>query len=96
MLQLRRNYFDDKILLQRLQTTKFSASMIWHAIMILKNPWATPLDIKGKYDFLENESIVSKLLEFEEHGYCSQFSIPHIHCSSCIWILENLQRLQKE
>jgi hypothetical protein len=53
-------------LLQRLQTTKFSASMIWHAIMILKNPWATPLDIKGKYDFLENESIVSKLLEFEE------------------------------
>jgi hypothetical protein len=25
-----------------------------------------PLDIAGKYDFLENESIVSKLLEFEE------------------------------
>ncbi len=22
-------------------------------------------------------------------------SIPHIHCSSCIWILENLQKLQK-
>jgi Cu+-exporting ATPase len=61
-----------------------------------KSPGATPLDIKGKYDFLENESIVSKLLEFEEEGTAIvSLSIPHIHCSSCIWILENLQRLQK-
>ena len=61
-----------------------------------KSPGATPLDIKGKYDFLENESIVSKLLEFEEQATAIvSLSIPHIHCSSCIWILENLQRLQK-
>ena len=61
-----------------------------------KSPGATPLDIKGKYDFLENESIVSKLLEFEEEATAIvSLSIPHIHCSSCIWILENLQRLQK-
>jgi Cu+-exporting ATPase len=60
-----------------------------------KSPGATPLDIKGKYDFLENESIVSKLLEFEEQATAIvSLSIPHIHCSSCIWILENLQRLQ--
>jgi Cu+-exporting ATPase len=44
--------------------------------------------------FLENESIVSKLLEFEEEYNLISLSIPHIHCSSCIWILENLQRLQ--
>ncbi|CAM3075842.1 heavy metal translocating P-type ATPase [Flavobacterium frigoris] len=61
-----------------------------------KAPGATPLDIKGKYDFLENESIVAKLLEFEEEATAIvSLSIPHIHCSSCIWILENLQRLQK-
>ena len=30
-----------------------------------KSPGATPLDISGKYDFLDNESIVSKLLEFQ-------------------------------
>ena len=61
-----------------------------------KSPGATPLDIKGKYDFLENESIVSKLLEFQEDTTSIvSLNIPHIHCSSCIWILENLQRLQK-
>lgn len=61
-----------------------------------KSPGATPLDIKGKYDFLENEGIVAKLLEFQEDKTAIvSLNIPHIHCSSCIWILENLQRLQK-
>lgn len=61
-----------------------------------KSPGATPQDINGKYDFLDNESIVSKLLEFEENATAIvSLSIPHIHCSSCIWILENLQRLKK-
>ncbi|WP_369765432.1 heavy metal translocating P-type ATPase metal-binding domain-containing protein [Flavobacterium sp. WC2429] len=61
-----------------------------------KSPGATPLDIKGKYEFLENENIISKLLDFQETATAIvSLSIPHIHCSSCIWILENLQRLQK-
>jgi Cu+-exporting ATPase len=61
-----------------------------------KSPGATPQDIKGKYDFLDNESIIAKLLEFQEDTTCViSLNIPHIHCSSCIWILENLQRLQK-
>ncbi|MEC4050853.1 heavy metal translocating P-type ATPase metal-binding domain-containing protein [Flavobacterium sp. SUN046] len=58
-------------------------------------PGATPQDIQGKYDFLANEDIVEKLLEFKEATtYIVSLYIPHIHCSSCIWILENLQRLQ--
>ena len=61
-----------------------------------KSPGATPLLIKGKYDFLDNEGIVAKLLEFQEDKTAIvSLSIPHIHCSSCIWILENLQRLEK-
>ena len=61
-----------------------------------KSPGATPLNIEGKYDFLDNESIVSKLLEFQEDSTAIvSLNIPHIHCSSCIWILENLQKLQK-
>jgi Cu+-exporting ATPase len=61
-----------------------------------KSPGASPLDITGKYDFLDNASIVSKLLEFQEDKTAIvSLSIPHIHCSSCIWILENLQKLQK-
>ncbi|MBZ4034694.1 heavy metal translocating P-type ATPase metal-binding domain-containing protein [Flavobacterium sp. 17A] len=60
-----------------------------------KSPGATPQDIKGKYDFLENEAILSKVLEFQEGNTAIvSLSIPHIHCSSCIWILENLNRLQ--
>ncbi|HRE77202.1 MAG TPA: heavy metal translocating P-type ATPase metal-binding domain-containing protein [Flavobacterium sp.] len=60
------------------------------------SPGATPLDIKGKYDFLDNEDIVSKLLEFQEDAtHIVSLYIPHIHCSSCIWILENLQKLQQ-
>ena len=58
-------------------------------------PGATPQDIKGKYDFLANESIVNNILEFQENTtYIISLYIPHIHCSSCIWILENLQKLQ--
>ena len=61
-----------------------------------KSPGATPQETVGKYDFLDNESIVSKLLEFQENSTeIISLHIPHIHCSSCIWILENLQRLQK-
>lgn len=57
-------------------------------------PGATPQDIQGKYTFLDNQDIVSKLVEFED-GTTTIVSlyIPHIHCSSCIWILENLKRL---
>lgn len=58
-------------------------------------PGATPQDIKGKYDFLDNEAIADRLLDFkEEHTHIATLYIPHIHCSSCIWILENLHRLQ--
>ena len=61
-----------------------------------KAPGATPLDNKGKYDFLENENIVEKLLDFQGEGTCiASLYIPHIHCSSCIWILENLQKLKE-
>lgn len=60
-----------------------------------KAPGATPNDIGSKYDFLENESIIAKLLEFQDSKTAIvSLNIPHIHCSSCIWILENLNKLQ--
>ena len=45
----------------------------------------------GKYDFLENEEIRNKLLRFrsDEHNII-QLSLPDIHCSSCVYVLENL------
>ncbi len=60
------------------------------------SPGATPQDIQGKYTFLDNEEIVEKLLEFKDDAnQIVSLYIPHIHCSSCIWILENLQKLEK-
>ncbi|AZJ32324.1 Cu+-exporting ATPase [Tenacibaculum mesophilum] len=60
------------------------------------NPGAIPEEIQGKYDFLDNESIVDKLLEFNDGNVqVVNLYIPHIHCSSCIWVLENLHKLQE-
>ncbi len=59
-----------------------------------KTPGISPNEIGGKYDFLENETIVEKLLEFNDGStQIVSFLIPSIHCSSCIWILENLNKL---
>ena len=61
-----------------------------------QSPGKVPEEIKGKYEYLDNESIVSKLLEFDdETTSIVTLNIPHIHCSSCIWVLENLHRLDK-
>ena len=61
-----------------------------------QNPGAIPKEIQGKYDFLDTKKIVLKLLEFDDNNtQVVSLYIPHIHCSSCIWVLENLQKLQK-
>jgi len=48
----------------------------------------------GKYDYLDLPDISEKLLEFTD-GKLSRinFLIPKMHCSSCIWLLEQLHRL---
>ena len=57
-------------------------------------PGATPKEVEGKYNFLDNTKIVEQLLEFnDEKTQIATLYIPHIHCSSCIWILENLNKL---
>ncbi|WP_439128616.1 heavy metal translocating P-type ATPase [Polaribacter sp.] len=61
------------------------------------NPGAIPTEIQGKYDFLEQEEIVKKLLDFSDADtQIVTLYIPHIHCSSCIWVLENLHKLKPE
>lgn len=57
-------------------------------------PGTIPSDIKGKFNYLENVNIIEKLLEFNDtETSVVEFFIPSIHCSSCIWILENLTKL---
>jgi Cu+-exporting ATPase len=57
-------------------------------------PGSTPKEIEGKYNFLENDKIIEKLLEFNDgKTQIVTLYIPHIHCSSCIWVLENLNKI---
>ncbi|KAB1069119.1 HAD-IC family P-type ATPase [Tamlana haliotis] len=57
-------------------------------------PGTTPKDVEGKYNFLDNAKIVESLLEFnDDNTQIVSLYIPHIHCSSCIWVLENLNKL---
>ncbi|MFT6323856.1 MAG: Cu+-exporting ATPase [Halieaceae bacterium] len=52
-------------------------------------------DIENKYAFLESPEVIEGLLEFNDGGVSSvKFYVPKIHCSSCIWLLENMHRLQ--
>ena len=61
------------------------------------NPGAIPTEILGKFDYLSNENILTKLLDFNDNDrQIVSFYIPHIHCSSCIWVLENLHKLKQE
>ena len=60
------------------------------------NPGVSPQASEGKFDFLDNASIEEKLLEFNDSNTkIVNFLIPSIHCSSCIWVLENLSKLHK-
>ena len=61
------------------------------------SPGAVPKEIQGKYAFLSQENIIEKLTSFNDgHTQITTLFIPHIHCSSCIWILENLNKLNPQ
>ena len=46
---------------------------------------------KDKFAFLEDDKVQQKLIHFQDHQQTHvTFYIPNIHCSSCLWLLENL------
>lgn len=51
-------------------------------------------EVTNTYAYLDEADIRKKLLSFESESYNSvNFFIPAIHCVSCIWLLENLTKL---
>ncbi len=60
-----------------------------------ENPGLTQKnDIKKNFDFLDDSDLKEKLIDFTDGKITSiTFSIPQVHCSSCIWILENLYKM---
>jgi P-type Cu+ transporter len=58
-------------------------------------PGSKPKESSLKYAFLDNEEIADKIINFKEGGLTNFTAfLPEIHCSSCIWLLENLHKLQ--
>lgn len=52
--------------------------------------------IRNRYDYLDDPSLVKKLIDFENDDFISvTLYIPNIHCTSCVWLLENLYKLDK-
>lgn len=60
-----------------------------------ERPGISPKNSLGKrFDYLDDESTIDKLLDFKDDKISSvTFSIPQMHCSSCIWLLENLFKI---
>lgn len=62
-----------------------------------KNPGVS---LKGrsygnKFDYLANDEIIKTLLDYQSEGINKiNLYIPSVHCSSCIWLLENLYKLK--
>ena len=47
-----------------------------------------------KFGFLDNEKIAAAYIVFSKPNQLAvKFYLPQIHCSSCIWLLENLQKV---
>ncbi len=54
----------------------------------------TTTEFGNKYAFLDNNEVKEKLISFSEGSISKvKFYIPVIHCASCIWLLEHLQKL---
>ncbi len=49
-----------------------------------------------RFAYLEDESVIQKLVSFRSDTQTNvTFSLPQIHCSSCIFLLENLHRINE-
>ncbi|WGH27980.1 MAG: heavy metal translocating P-type ATPase metal-binding domain-containing protein [Candidatus Bostrichicola ureolyticus] len=58
------------------------------------NPGIIPTSKNNYFDFLDKNDIKEKFISFDnENISIIKFIIPSIHCSSCIWLLENLQKI---
>jgi len=59
-----------------------------------QHPGKTQNKESEQLDYLEEPSIIQKLIDFRDDEYTLiSLYIPAIHCSSCIWLLENLYKL---
>ena len=50
--------------------------------------------VSGRFDYLDDATIIRKLTRFTDGKQTHVvFSLPQMHCASCIWLLENLHKI---
>lgn len=48
----------------------------------------------GRFAYLDEDSVKAQLLDFDDGRHSTlTLHLPQIHCASCVWLLENLHRL---
>ena len=63
-----------------------------------KNPGikVTGKFLSERFAYLDDESVIQKLVQFRSNTQTNvSFSLPQMHCSSCIFLLENLHRIDE-
>lgn len=63
-----------------------------------QNPGSTQKEIAAqKFTFLDDPTFAAHYVQFKNNEQTNvQFYIPQIHCSSCLWLLENLHTIHKD
>jgi Cu+-exporting ATPase len=51
---------------------------------------------RARFDYLEDPEVINRISDFQNDQQLSvTLYIPNIHCTSCVWLLENLQKLDE-
>jgi len=51
---------------------------------------------RNRFDYLDDSSVVENIIDFKNSEYTSvTLYIPNIHCSSCVWLLENIYKMDQ-
>jgi P-type Cu+ transporter len=49
-----------------------------------------------RFEFLDDDAVQRSLLDFRSDSVCAAtLAVPKIHCSSCIWLIEHLYRIDR-
>lgn len=50
---------------------------------------------EDKFAYLDEPELITQLLDYQSNNICKvTFYIPAVHCSSCVWLLENFQKVR--
>ncbi|MEO6148753.1 MAG: heavy metal translocating P-type ATPase metal-binding domain-containing protein, partial [Mucilaginibacter sp.] len=59
-----------------------------------EHPGTSRARLDKRFEYLDEPTIISELVDYTDGRITiATFYLPHIHCSSCIWLLEQLNRI---